>query len=85
MRDRGFKNYFIESLCVTFCCCLPFGVIGMLYAAQSNSYLKKGDYPEALKSAEWAKKWMLLGFWLGLVVNSYIALQYIGHQPGAPS
>jgi len=86
MRDPGFKNYFIESLFVTFCCCVPFGLVGMFYAAQANSYLKKGDYPEALKSSEWAKKWMLLGFWLGLVVNIYIVIQsaqHLNNPPGA--
>jgi hypothetical protein len=56
------------AIAVTLLCCLPFGVAGIVYAAQINSKQSVGDYLGAAESARKAKLWTWLGFGFGLVV-----------------
>ena len=63
------KNYLVESILCTICCCLPFGIPGIVYAAQVDSKLKSGDVAGAIESSENAKKWTLVAFVLGLISN----------------
>ena len=37
------KNYLVESILVTICCCLPFGIAAIVFAAQVNGKLQAGD------------------------------------------
>lgn len=72
------KNYLVESILVTLCCCLPFGIVGIIYASQVNSKLSVGDYDGAVAAAANARKWVTIGFWIGLVANLLvIALQVL--------
>jgi len=63
------KNYLVESILCTICCCLPFGIPGIVFAAQVDSKLKSGDVQGAMESSEKAKKWTLVAFVLGLISN----------------
>lgn len=62
------NNYLIPSVLVTLCCCLPFGIVAIIYAAQVNTKLSVGDYAGAEASAKSAKMWCWIGFALGLVI-----------------
>lgn len=61
-------NYLWQSIVVTLCCCLPFGVVAIIFAAQVNSKLAAGDYAGAVQASKNAKLWALIGFILGLLV-----------------
>ena len=63
------KNYLVESILCTICCCLPFGIPGIVFAAQVDGKLKSGDVQGAMESSEKAKKWTLVAFVLGLISN----------------
>jgi hypothetical protein len=60
------KNWLVESILVTIFCCLPFGIAGIVFAAQVNSKFAAGDYEGALKSSKDAGKWTKIGFFVGL-------------------
>lgn len=62
------KNWLIESILVTIFCCLPFGIVGIINAAQVNSKYASGDYNGALKASQEAGKWTKIGFWIGIGV-----------------
>jgi hypothetical protein len=62
------KNWLVESILVTIFCCLPFGVAGIVFAAQVNSKYDAGDYDGAVKSSKEAGKWTKIGFFVGLAV-----------------
>ena len=64
------KNYLVQSILVTFCCCLPLGIVSIVYAAQVDSKWNAGDRVGAIASSENAKKWAWIGFGLGLLVNA---------------
>lgn len=62
------KNYMVESILVTIFCCLPFGIVGIINAANVNSRFTSGDVEGAQKASQEARKWMRIGFIIGLVV-----------------
>jgi predicted secreted protein len=71
MNENQPKNYLIESILVTIFCCLPFGIVGIVFAAQVNAKFDLGDYEGALKSSQEAKKWMTLGIISSLVIGFF--------------
>ena len=62
------KNWLVESILVTLFCCLPFGIAGIVNAANVSSRFTAGDMEGAQKASEQAGKWTKWGFWTGLVV-----------------
>ena len=36
-------NYLVHSIIATLCCCMPFGIVALVYSAQVNSKLAAGD------------------------------------------
>lgn len=60
------KNWLVESILVTIFCCLPFGVAGIVFAAQVNSKYDAGDYDGSTKASAEAAKWTKIGFFVGL-------------------
>jgi hypothetical protein len=59
-------NYLVQSILVTLCCCLPFGVVAIIFAAQVNSKLAAGDYAGAVDSSQKAKMWSWIAFGIGI-------------------
>lgn len=60
-------NYLVQSILVTLCCCLPFGIVAIIFAAQVNSKLATGDYAGAVEASGKAKMWCWIAFGLGIV------------------
>src|SRR3546814_12888831 len=46
------KNWLVESILVTLFCCLPFGIVGIVYAASVHGKYDAGQYNEALESSD---------------------------------
>jgi predicted secreted protein len=65
------KNYLIESILVTVFCCLPFGIVGIVNAAQVNTKFELGDYEGALKASKEAQKWMTWGLVSSLIIGLF--------------
>lgn len=69
------KTWLVESILVTLFCCLPFGIVGIIKASETNSAISRGDYSAAANSSKDAGKWTKIGFWVGLaVIVAYILL-----------
>lgn len=60
------KNWLVESILVTLFCCLPFGVVGIVYASGVESKWRSGYYREAQEASENAGKWTKIGFYISL-------------------
>ena len=60
-------NYLIFSIFVCLCCCLPFGIAGIVYASQVNAKIARGDLVGARESSDKALKWSTIGVIIGLV------------------
>ena len=62
------KTYLMEAIVVTLLCCIPFGIVAIVYAAQVDSKFKAGDYQGAQKAAHSAKTWYHVALISGLVI-----------------
>jgi hypothetical protein len=60
-------NYLVQSIIVTLCCCLPLGVVAIIFAAQVNSKLAAGDVAGAMEASSKAKMFCWLSFGIGIV------------------
>lgn len=56
-----------QSIVATLVCCLPAGVVGIVFAAQANSAMSAGNWAEAQKKAQQAKTWTLVSVGLGVL------------------
>jgi hypothetical protein len=71
------------AIIVTVLCCLPFGIVGIVYAAQVNSRVQSGDIAGAEESARKARLWSLWGVGLGLAVYGLYFLAALGGAIGS--
>ena len=72
------KNWLVESILVTLFCCLPFGIVGIINAANVNSKYDAGDVDGAIRASAEAGKWTKIGFWVGVgVVVLYMVLVFV--------
>jgi Interferon-induced transmembrane protein len=60
-------NHLVWAILSTLCCCIPTGIVAIVYAAQVNSKLAGGDYYGAQESSDNAKMWSLISFGLGIL------------------
>ena len=68
------QNYLVQSILITLCCCVPPGIVAIVYAAQVNTKLAAGDIQGAQESARLAKIWSWVGFGLGILVGIIYAI-----------
>ena len=63
------KNWLVESILVTILCCLPAGIVAIVYATQVNTKWNNGDYEGARKASKDAALWTKISFFtfLGLL------------------
>jgi len=59
-------NYLVWAILTTILCCLPFGIVSIIYAAQVNSKWTVGDFAGAQSSSKNAKIWAWVSFGVGL-------------------
>jgi hypothetical protein len=73
-------NYLAPSILVTLFCCLPFGIVAIVYAAQVNSKLQFHDHAGALEASKKAKNWCWVSFWVGLsvIILYFISIFLVG-------
>ena len=60
-------NYLVWSILVTIFCCLPLGIVSIVYAAQVNSKWQSGDYEDARLYSKNARLWALIALGVGLI------------------
>ena len=79
-------NYLVQAILVTLCCCLPGGIVAIVYAAQVNSKQTAGDIAGAQESSNKAKMWCWISFGVGIVINLIVgALQFFAAAAAASS
>ena len=59
--------YLVLSIISTLCCCLPFGVVGIVFSAKINSAMLAGNLEEAQNNAKMARIWIIVSFAIGLL------------------
>lgn len=59
--------YLILSIISTLCCCLPFGIVGIVFSAKINSAMMAGNLEEAQNNAKMARIWIIVSFAIGIL------------------
>lgn len=67
-------NNLVWAILSTLFCCLPAGIVSIVYAAQVNGKLAAGDVAGARDSADKAKKWAM---WSAIIAVIGIVLYVI--------
>lgn len=83
MPGENIPNYLVPAILTTLFCCLPLGIVSIVYAAQVDSKVSAGDRAGALEASRNAKRWAWISFGTGigiivLIVAFYLVLIIIG-------
>ena len=69
----------ISAAVLTLCfCCIPFGIVPVIFSTQVNSKLAAGDYAGAQSASETAKLWSWICIGVALVVFAFSTLVNLG-------
>lgn len=72
------KTYLIWAVIMTVICCLPAGIIAIIFSSQVSSRYYAGDLAGAEKASERAQIWIIVAFVLGVMTNTlYIPLSLL--------
>lgn len=67
-------NYLVWAILTTVLCCLPFGIVSIIFSTQVNSKFAQGDFAGAHESSRKAKTWAIAAGVTGLVVGVIYAI-----------
>jgi hypothetical protein len=76
---EAIPNHLVMAILVTLFCCLPFGIVAIVYAAQVNGKVALGDIQGAQKASRSAKIWSWWALGVGIVIGIlFTSLSIIG-------
>lgn len=61
-------NYLVWSILTTIFCCLPFGIVSIVFAAKVDGLRAAGDIQGAMEASRKAKTWAIVAASAGLVI-----------------
>ena len=61
------NSYLALSIISTILCCLPTGIVSIIYATKVNSSYEDGNYDEAIRASKNAKTWGLVSIGIAVV------------------
>ncbi|RNC64307.1 CD225/dispanin family protein [Proteiniphilum sp. X52] len=75
-------NWLWQSILATLFCCMPFGVVGIIYAAKVDSLYFNGKYEESGRMARKAKMWTLVSLGAALLYWIFWIIMFVtGNLP----
>ena len=75
--QREPDNYLVWAILCTVLCCLPLGIVSIVYSTKVSGLWAQGRYAEAQSASDSAKKWAIIGAIVGAVVYVIIVILYV--------
>jgi hypothetical protein len=72
----------VWAILSTLFCCLPFGIVSIVFAAQVDSKYNAGDYAGSVNASENAKKWAIISAVVAVALTALWFLVAIGIASG---
>lgn len=73
------QNYLLWSILATIFCCLPLGIVSIIFSAQVSGKYFAGDYEGARRASRYAQYWIIASIVVGVVTATlYIPLSLLG-------
>jgi Interferon-induced transmembrane protein len=76
--QREPDNYLVWAILVTVLCCLPFGIVSLVYSTKVSGLWAQGQYAEAQAASDNAKKWAIIGAIVGVIAAVIGVILYVG-------
>jgi hypothetical protein len=70
-------NYLVPAIISTICCCLPAGVVSIIFATQVNGKVASGDIQGAMDASAKAKMWFIIAIVAGVIVNGIAGIAQV--------
>lgn len=67
-------SHLVGAIIATLLCCMPFGIVAIVYAAQVDSKFNAGDYVGAQNASNTAKTWLVVSIVVGLLFGFLVIL-----------
>ena len=61
------ESHLVWAILVTLFCCLPFGIVAIVHAAQVDGKQSAGDYEGAQEYSEKARNWCIASMICGVI------------------
>jgi hypothetical protein len=71
------ENHLVWAILCTVLCCLPFGIVSLVYSNKVSGLWSQGRYAEAQAAADNAKKWAIIGAIAGGVVAVILVVLWV--------
>lgn len=75
--EANIPNYLVPAILSTVFCCVPLGVISIVFAAQVNSKVASGDLAGAMESSRKAKMFMFIAIGAGLLTWIFVIVLWL--------
>ncbi len=72
------SNNLVWGILTTILCCLPFGIVSIVYATKVDTLWATGQYEAALDNSRKAKNWAVAAAITGVVVAVLYLLVFVG-------
>lgn len=71
-------TYLVWAIIATLCCCLPAGVVAIVFSSSVSSKYFARDYEGAQRASRNAQIWIIISIVLGIIVNTvYLPLSLL--------
>jgi Interferon-induced transmembrane protein len=70
-------NHLVWAILCTVLCCLPFGIVSLVYSNKVSGLWRQGRHAEAQAAADNAKKWAIIGAIVGGVIAVMIVILWV--------
>ena len=86
-QSAAISNNMVWAILSTLFCCLPLGIVSIVYAAKVDGLIAMGNFAEAQNMANKAKSWAIWAAcaWLILIVLYIVFFMVIGLSSGGLS